>query len=243
MLHSSLPTTDITVNNIIGSGLLAKSFLSHSNVLSNVCIYAAGVSNSNCVDAFEFERERVRLTETLKSYSNVDSFVYFSTCSIADVASQHSAYVLHKLAMENLIARHPNFIIVRLSQVAGNTPNPHTLLNYLYAKISRSEKFSIWKNAIRNIIDIDDVTLIVIQLIKDSKFRRVILNVANPISYSIVTIVAIMEKVIGKTAIADVINKNSSYEIDTTQISEIITKMGLSFDNEYILRVIQKYYG
>lgn len=62
--------------------------------------------------------------------------------------------------MEALVTHHPRHLILRLPQVAGRTPNPHTLLNYLYARISRGESFRLWRNARCNIIDVDDVAAI-----------------------------------------------------------------------------------
>ena len=50
---------------IIGSGLLARSFCDAYDDDDNVCIYAAGVSNSGCVDKKEFKRERARLVDTI----------------------------------------------------------------------------------------------------------------------------------------------------------------------------------
>jgi nucleoside-diphosphate-sugar epimerase len=145
--------------------------------------------------------------------------------------------------MEKLVSQHPNFLIVRLSQMAGKTPNPNTLLNYLYARISRSEIFVVWKNATRNIIDIDDVASIVIQILADTQARRATINVANPISYPITELIAMMEKLIGKPAITKAVGDGGSYNIDTSQIRPIICKLGLAFDDSYVFRVMQKYYG
>ena len=249
MLNSTFPAFIDTYavlqkeKNIIGSGLIARAFLINPNIPSNVCIYAAGVSNSSCVASVEFVREQTRLSAALEKYNAVDRFVYFSSCSVEDPAACHSPYVQHKLAMEKLVAQHLNFLIVRLPQLAGNTSNPHTLLNYLHTKILQEEEFVIWKEAVRNIIDIEDVVLIVHELVKDPEYRRVVLNVANPISFSIVTLVAMMEKVIGKTAVIHVLDKRSVYPIDTTQINAIIAKIGLSFNNQYVLDVLRKYYA
>ena len=57
---------------IIGSGLLARSFESSLGSKSDVCVYAAGVSNSGCNDTTEFYREQLRLTEALSCYSDSD---------------------------------------------------------------------------------------------------------------------------------------------------------------------------
>ena len=141
---------------IIGSGLLAKAFTRRYADSAAVWIYAAGVSNSSCSDETEYERERERLTKALADGAAADAFVYFSTCSIGDPTAANSFYVRHKIRMEALVATHRRHVIVRLPQIAGATPNPHTLLNYLFARVSRSEAFTAWRNASRNVIDIDD---------------------------------------------------------------------------------------
>ena len=119
------------------------------------CVYAAGVSNSNCSDQREFDRERDRLMIAMEQHRLVDLFLYFGTCS-AD-GSLDSPYVQHKIKMEKIVSEHPRYLILRLPQTAGKTENPHTLLNYIFTRIIRSERFQIWKNARRNIIDVDDV--------------------------------------------------------------------------------------
>ena len=68
---------------IIGSGLLAHAFSSAFLQRKDVCIYAAGVSNSSCTDAREFAREHQRLEQALRQAIHVDAFVYFGTCSVA----------------------------------------------------------------------------------------------------------------------------------------------------------------
>jgi len=227
---------------IIGSGLLAKAFTARIDQTNSVWIYAAGVSNSGCIDPYEFARERRRLLNALQAGVNANAFVYFSTCSVADPLARNSEYVQHKIEMEILVREHSNFIVVRLPQLVGRTPNPHTLLNYLYARIARSERFRLLKYAVRNIIDVDDAALIVMELLKDPQLRRVAINVANPLSSPITDIVAVMEKIIAKPAVMDEVNDGSAYDIDTTLITPIISKLGLSFDHSYVSRVIQKYY-
>ena len=228
---------------IIGSGLLAKAFAARFDHSNSIWIYAAGVSNSGCIDPYEFARERRRLLEALQAGADANAFVYFSTCSIADPQARNSAYVQHKIAMEGLVCDHPNFIVVRFPQLAGRTPNPHTLLNYLYARIVRSERFRLLKYAVRNIIDVDDAALIVMELLEDPQSRRLTINVANPISCPITDIVAVMEKIIGKPAVMDEVSDGSAYDIDTTRITPFLSKLGLSFNRSYLSRVIEKYYG
>jgi nucleoside-diphosphate-sugar epimerase len=227
---------------IIGSGLLARAFHGEFSQRDDVCIYAAGISNSSCVDPNEFARERKLLAESLRQAESVGTFVYFGTCSVADPEIRTSPYVQHKLEMEQLVQEHLGNLILRLPQVAGRTPNPHTLLNFLYARISRSETFSLWSKAKRNIIDVDDIVLIAKDLIDDRIARNAIWNIANPISYSMPDIVHAMEDVIGKHAIFDVVDYGSEYFIDIEGISSILGKNPAIFDRQYLKRTIDKYY-
>lgn len=228
---------------VIGSGLIAHAFRTAYSQREDVCIYAAGVSNSGCSDAHEFARERERLTAALQQAHRLDAFVYFGTCSVADPEMQNNPYVQHKLAMERLVAAFPRHLILRLPQVAGKTPNPHTLLNFLYGRISRSEAFTLWRNALRNIIDVADVAAIAGCLIADGSTRNITLNVANPISYPMADIVSAMEKAVGKRAIYEVTERGSGYPIDVCAILPVLDAAGVKFGDDYLERVIGKYYG
>lgn len=228
---------------LIGSGLLAQAFAPAFSHREDVCIYAAGVSNSGCADAREFARERQRLADALQQARHVDAFVYFGTCSVADPEARNTPYVRHKLAMEQLVSAHPRHLILRLPQVAGKTPNPHTLLNFLYARISRSEAFQLWGKAKRNIIDVDDAAAIARQLIADNSARNITLNIANPASYPMTDIVSAMERVVGKRAIYDVVERGSEYPIDTGAILPVLDKAAVKFGDDYLEQVIGKYYG
>lgn len=228
---------------LIGSGLLAQAFATAYSQREDVCIYAAGVSNSGCTNPHEFVREQGRLTEALQQAALVDAFVYFGTCSVADPEAQHTPYVRHKLAMERLVSAHPRHLILRLPQVAGRTPNPHTLLNFLYARISRSEAFQLWSNAKRNIIDVDDVVAITRQLIANGALRNVTLNIANPVSYRMAEIVRAMERAVGKRAVCEVCERGSAYPIDISTTLPAIEAAGVKFGTDYLERVIGKYYG
>lgn len=227
---------------LIGSGLLAHAFSSAFLQREDVCIYAAGVSNSSCTNACEFARERQRLADALRQTMHVDAFVYFGTCSVADPDARNTPYVQHKLAMEQMVYTHPRNLILRLPQVAGKTPNPHTLLNYLYARISCSETFELWSKAKRNIIDVADVVSIAQQLIADNSVRNTTLNIANVVNYSMADIVNVMERVVGKHAVYDVVKRGSEYFIDTSDIFPVLDKSGVKFGDDYLEKVIGKYY-
>lgn len=226
---------------IIGSGLLARAFSDAYSECEDVCVYAAGVSNSGCTDPREFERERIRLEDALQTKRHIETFVYFGTCSVADPDVKNTPYVQHKLVMEKMVSAHPHYLILRLPQVAGITPNPHTLLNFLYARISRSESFDLWSKAKRNIIDVDDVALIGQQLIENKASHNSIYNIANIENYSMHDIVAAVEVVVGKRAVYDVVERGADYFIDTTTTYLNIEDANRMFGNQYLENVIRKY--
>ncbi len=174
---------------------------------------------------------------------HADPFIYFGTCSVADPEVNKTPYVQHKLAMECLVKTHPQFLIFRLPQVVGHTPNPHTLLNFLYARIVRSERFSIWKKAFRNVIDVQDVVAIARQFIINPSFRNVTVNIANPVNYSVRDIVKALERAAGQTAVYDVLDCGFAYSIDVHKSVLAAKQAGVVFSNSYLDNVICKYYG
>lgn len=228
---------------IVGSGLLATAFAPAYAGRGEVVIYAAGVSNSSCTDPREFARERARVRAALEASREVKTFVYFSTCSILDPELANKPYVLHKDATEKLVRSHPGYLIVRLPQLAGRSPNPHTLLNHLHARISRSERFSIWANATRNIIDVDDVVKIARRIIDGHDLSRDTINIANIHNYAVTDIVSTMERICGKDAIYDAIDRGASYPVDVRRIVPILPDAGVEFGSSYLSNVLRKYYG
>ena len=229
---------------VIGSGLLARAFLlAPIETYRNACIYAAGVSNSSCTNIDEFRRERQRLVQALLEGKQADAFVYFGTCSVADPETKDTPYVQHKLAMEMLVSSHPRHLICRLPQVAGKTSNPHTLLNFLYTRIARSEAFTVWGGAYRNVIDVDDVVAIVQQLIAAPSMRRATINVANACNYPITDIIHAMEDALGKPSVYSIANRGSAYTIDVSAIAPILKQAAVCFGDDYLRAVMGKYYG
>lgn len=227
---------------IIGSGLLARAF-SQFRDRGDVCIYASGVSNSSCVDEYEFNREREMIQDTLSSLPDDTVFIYFSTCSIYDPTMQKKAYVKHKLEMEKIVSSIINYVIFRLPQVAGKTPNPHTLLNYLYARIVRGERIYVWENARRNIIDVDDVVSLSNVFIDDPRSRGIILNIANPYTYTMMEIVNAFENVLKKKAVYLKEDKGGAYPIEVQRLLPFLNRAMTKFDDKYLENIIYKYYG
>jgi len=228
---------------LVGSGLLARAFAPHLAELGDACIYAAGVSNSSCDDDEEFARDRLRLQAATAAAAPSRLFVYFSTWSILDPWSQDSRYSAHKRELEQIVQTRDRFLVARLPQVAGKTPNPHTLLNYLYNRIARSERFDLWRNSTRNIIDVDDAAKLVVDLVANGNVEAETINIANPTNYTLPEIVSAMEFTARRRAIYNSVDKGGDYRIDTTRISDSVRRCGIEFDREYLQRTLAKYYG
>ena len=229
---------------VVGSGLLARAFIEvGGESLEGTCFYAAGVSNSGCRDEREFLRERTRLEAAMAARPADERFVYFSTCSVEDPSLRDSAYVGHKIEMERLARGRRRHLVLRLPQVAGKTPNPHTLLNYMHARMARSERFQVWGAATRNVIDIADAARIAMDLIGSEDAAMETLNIANPRSYPMLEILAAMERVLRTRAVYDVLDKGSAVAIDTTRIAPAIRRCGLAFGEGYLDAIMERYYG
>jgi NAD dependent epimerase/dehydratase family len=227
---------------IVGSGLMAGAFAREYAADGRVLVYAAGVADSSCADPREFLRERERLEAALRPLDARVTVVYFGTCSVSDPDVAGSPYVRHKLAMEALLRARGPHLILRLPQVAGRTPNPHTLLNYLYARIKRSERFSVWGGASRSVIDVGDVAALAGVLLRSGADAEMV-NLAPARAHSIEEIVAALERVTGKRAIYDVLPRGSAFAIDTRRIVPLLGAAGVDFGGDYLGRTLQRYYA
>lgn len=228
---------------IVGSGLIASAMRPHMAELESHCIYAAGVSNSSCKAPEEFARERQRLQSTLAQIPDTDRLVYFGTCSVSDPTASETPYVQHKLAMESLVMERGNATIFRLPQVVGRTLNPHTLTNYLIARIARSERFTVWRNARRYLIHADDMASIATQLLTTENCRGQTINISNPRAYSVFDIVAALERLVGKVAHYDVLDRGTDYAIDAERAAACAVRLGIDFDATYLERILERTYG
>jgi nucleoside-diphosphate-sugar epimerase len=225
---------------VYGNGLLGKAFKKIED--NQIIIYAKGVSNSQCQDDQQFKREYDELLYILQN-NPYQKIVYFSSCSILDTSLFDTPYVQHKINIENLIKKiHNNYLIIRLPQVAGHTNNPNTILNYIHNNIKSTKKFVLWKNAKRNIIDVEDVVIVVDGIIKSGAYNTT-LNVANRNSYSMSDIVNVFEGLMNTKATFEIDTRISEYDINIANIESILSKTNIKFDNNYLQKTLKKYYG
>ena len=210
---------------------------------SDVVIFASGVSNSKETRSEPFARERLLVEETLHQTTGC-LFVYFSTASVDDPTEQGSPYVIHKLELEQLIAEQAtDYLLVRASNVVGGPGNPHTVLNFFVDRVRRNEPFTIWRQASRNLIDLDDVYRVVIHYIAEpTSWNRTIL-VANPHSVSPLTLVQAVEAHIGQRARYELVDKGVPFALSTEPVSDQLRATDSNWQPErYVARLLKKYY-
>lgn len=227
---------------VIGKGLVAKAFDAYSTD-NRFLIFASGVSDSTNTDLKSFDRERQLLIKNLQEHKE-KIFVYFSTCSIYDTVLSKTPYVLHKLEMEKLVSSvHKQYNIFRVSNLAGRSSNPHTVLNFFVQHILSGTSFFLWNNASRNIIDVDDAFSICNYVLQRDNPYNGIINIANAVNYDVKVIVKEIELFFQKRGNYILVENDSHPEIDVSAIQSIVSALNIKFDDNYLKTIINKYYA
>ena len=226
---------------VVGNGLVANGFKAYND--NDTClVFASGVSNSSSTDNNAFARERDLLRKTIKEYPG-KTLIYCSTCSIYDPSMQDSPYVKHKLAIETIVKEeHDDYHIFRISNLVGRTDNPHTVLNFFIQHIISGHFFFLWKNASRNIIDIDDAVAVCDWIIQQQFFKNEVVNVANPVNYKVTEIIQAIETFLEKKGNYELVDKGINPDIDIQTVKKFFAPLNIQFDKDYFSRILKKYY-
>lgn len=226
---------------VIGNGMIATRFMNYQNDEEKI-IFASGVSNSKDTLEQNYQREFDLLEKTIREFPD-KTLVYFSTCSIEDKDSQNATYIIHKKAIELFIRENVQaYYLFRVSNLAGTSNNPYTLLNYFIFNILQNNPLIVWKNAYRNIIGIDDMYAIAQIILEEEMFKNRVINIANPVNYSVPYLIRTIETFLGREAFSTEIERGENYQIDITSIEPIIQRLQIAFDNNYLTSLLKKYY-
>jgi len=226
---------------VIGNGMIANRFSDYRED-SDTVIFASGVSNSKDTVEEHFTRESRLLEQTLQQYPG-KVFVYFSTCSVEDPDLASAPYVIHKKKTEAFIRNHvSNYYLFRISNLAGTSNNPYTLLNYFIFNILGNQPLTIWKNAYRNIIGVDDMFQLINYFLQQKVNRNTTINIANMANYPVPYIIATVEDHLGKKALATVVDRGDDYKIDVSATASLFGQLGIRFDSQYLSSLLKKYY-
>lgn len=220
--------------------MIATRFINYQDDDTKV-IFASGVSNSKDTVAAHFEREIDLLKKTIQQNEG-KQLVYFSTCSVEDEELKNAPYVIHKKKAEQLIKdTASSYIIFRVSNLAGTSNNPYTLLNYFIINILQGNLITIWENASRNIIGIDDMYAIANHILQQN-ISNTTINLANPKNYSVPEIVKSIEQNFNKKAVSKNLERGDSYDINISAIIPVIKQLNIQFNDEYLSTLLKKYY-
>ncbi len=227
---------------VLGNGLVANGFKAYKNDEKHL-VFASGVSNSGNTESAVFKREKELLIKALHEHRE-KIFIYFGTCSVYDPSMQNTLYAKHKLAMEAIVREgHDHYHIFRISNLAGRTSNPHTVLNFFVQHITEGRFFYLWKNAARNIIDLDDAVAVCDYIIRKQLFNNEITNIANPSNYPVTTIVQTIEDTLGLKGNYGLVEKGDNPHIDTRNAEKIFNRLNIRFDEHYLERILKKYFA
>jgi nucleoside-diphosphate-sugar epimerase len=225
---------------VIGNGLVARRFEFY-NSEDHFLVFASGVSNSKTKNPEAYHREIKLLKDSVQEH-NTKSLIYFSTCSIYDPQEKNSAYVQHKLLIEDFIRNHvKQYRIFRVSNLVGISSNPNTVLNFFFNHIKNGVNFDLWENACRNIIDIDDAYLIIDHILKQKLFPNQVIDIANSVNYPVKKIIKMIENFLNIKSNFIEIDRGTCFEIDTSPIQHIIQNLGIQFGPEYLGNLLNKY--
>lgn len=226
---------------VIGKGLLARSFNKYRS-LNTFLVFASGVSNSKSCGDEDFRRERDLLNASIEN--NPDKrIIYFSTSSVNEPDLAATPYIRHKIAMEELIQDQVlSYHIFRLSNLAGASDNPNTLLNFFYSCIAEGRSFELWKYSERNIIDVDDVFRVIDYILENDLFINRVINIANEKNYPVGYIVTCMEAWCHKKANFLEKEKGGRFVIDISDILPVYRSLKIGFGENYLPQLIEKYY-
>ena len=129
---------------IVGNGNIAKVLEDREDLI----YFASGVSDSNCKDINQFNRE----IDLLMSMNFNKHIVYFSNLAIY---YKNDDYTIHKIFMEDIIKKNFNsYTIVRI-EVCEWVNNPTTILNVFKRKIDNNEEILI-QDTTRYVLSLDE---------------------------------------------------------------------------------------
>lgn len=224
---------------IIGNGTIANAFLKYPTD-DNTIIFASGVSNSRETRQSEFDREFNLLKKFITDQNHI---VYFSTTSIYDSSLKETLYIKHKNTIEEYIKVNClSYNIFRLPIVVGNTDNNHTLIKFLYQKITKKETIDVFSKACRSILDVKDLVLIVDKILKLGAFKNDTLDIYLSPKTSILDIIDALEKSIGIKADKRILDNGNCYEIEDIRLKDFLNQINYIIEEDYIFKTINKYY-
>lgn len=233
------------INNIIGNGFIGKNLnkIKKDLIKTNYIIYAAGISHSKTKSKKSLNRE-LNLFKIFSKNNFSKKVIYISTADVTNNVLNKSLYVKNKIQIEKLIKKKfKNYIILRLPQIIGKSKNKNTLINYFYFYIKNNKPLVLIKNFKRNVLDIDDILKLLKIIVYSKKTKNKVIILSNKYSVEPIDIVKIFEKKLNK-----IVNfkfkkiKKQIWPLYYQKNAHYFRKAKITFDRNYLLKTINKYY-
>jgi nucleoside-diphosphate-sugar epimerase len=145
--------------------------------------------------------------------------------------------------MEALLAEsRGSYLVLRLPLVIGPSERAKTLPSFLHARIRSGEPFEVWSRAMRYPVDVDDVVRIAARFVGEPAMINRRINVALR-AYRVMDFVRIMERIVGREARVDLIDKGGTYEVNCPELQELQAELQLDRSEQYLERVLRKYFA
>jgi dTDP-4-dehydrorhamnose reductase len=228
---------------IKGRGLLAKALKIIDG--NEYVFYANGISNS-VLQEIPFDNFEIKELKTIANDYPDKLLIYFSTCQVNSERNYSRPYVKHKLLIEEFISKNfPHYLIVRTSNLVGFNPwNSHTLFNYLNHALLVNKEISVNPSLIRNFLDVDHFVSLLSEYIKYNEKNKIV-EIVNPVSYSMQEIIDDFEKYFSKKFILQVSNDRSGFaffDLNPQLSLKLMEKSSVCFD-DHITTLLKKYYA
>ena len=202
---------------VIGNGLIANAFRHYLNN-DKIIFFASGVSNSISEDENNYRKELDLLESVLSKRKENQILIYFSSFNIFDPTLSLNRYVIHKKAVESFLSQHKNTTIIRLPIVLAKSNNPTTLINYLIKSIYNNTNITIYSDAWRYVISLDDTVNMVESILKVQTNLLPFYNISYPTPIKVEMMLKLIETHLNKKALQKhSISKGCFYDI--TEIS------------------------
>jgi nucleoside-diphosphate-sugar epimerase len=218
---------------IIGRGLIAASLAPYAENHEGTIAFAAGVSNSACIDAEAYDRETRLLRETLDRAATLDArIVYFSGAGAIYGRSPSPAvedgplepqtpYGRHQVAAEGVIhdsgVRH---LVIRLPNVVGPSGHPHQLVPALVTQVLGGV-VRVESRARRDLVGVDAMAAIVDELLTHVTEDTVV-HVATGQPVGAEAIVAEIASILGRSPAIDRVDGGRVQSFSTVRLAELL---------------------
>jgi nucleoside-diphosphate-sugar epimerase len=234
---------------IIGNGFLAHHLRSLEGAFPQVVTLAAGVPLPQNTAA-EYDRETALVNTAIERCRAADNtLVFFSTAAAGmygnssgiedEPCTPADRYGWHKLALEELIKRSGvRHLILRLTYIVGSHGRPDRLIPALADQL-RSGAVTVYRGAMRDLLDVTDLVRIIDGLLRTGAGEEVV-NVASGESVPIARIVDHLEARLGVRAARTYVDVDAPHRVSVAKLRRLLPDLAV-FPRGYYRTVIDRY--